>query len=64
MAVCGYKWECKLKAPLLSNHFFVNFCQFYYIVEIDQSQMTKSHVLNMSMKLTNHKHSTENRVQR
>ena len=21
MAVCGYEWECKLKAPFLSNHF-------------------------------------------
>ena len=28
MAVCEYKWECKLKASFLSNHFFVTFCQF------------------------------------
>ena len=28
MAVHGYKWECKLKAPFLSNYFFVTFCQF------------------------------------
>ena len=23
MAVCGYKWERKLKAPFLSNHFLL-----------------------------------------
>ena len=28
IAVCECKWECKLKVPILSNHFFVTFRQF------------------------------------
>ena len=28
---------------------------FYFVIKIDQSQATKSHMLNRSLRLTNHK---------
>ena len=40
--VCQCMWECTLGV------------QFFKLVETDQSEMTKSHLLNTSLKLINH----------